>query len=193
MLYAPLQATWDTRDDVLNAREGFYLDTDLTPFLGFEETDDGLYLYGDGRAYRTFGEARPITLAGRMQVGSIMGARLDRVPNDMRFYSGGGGTVRGQDYQSLGITLDGRDSGGASLFVLSAEARAVVTDSIGVVAFADYGVVGADPFPGGLGQQSFRRRGSACAISPRSARSASMSPSRSREIPRPTTTTSTSA
>jgi translocation and assembly module TamA len=147
MLYAPLQATWDIRDNVLNAREGFYIDTDLTPFLGFEGTDNGLYFYGDGRAYQTFGDARPVTLAGRMQVGSIMGARLDRVPNDMRFYSGGGGTVRGQDYQSLGITLNGADSGGASLFVLSAEARATVTDSIGVVAFADYGVVGADPFP----------------------------------------------
>jgi translocation and assembly module TamA len=147
MLTLPLQATWDTRDDLLNARDGFYIDADVTPFLGFEGTDDGLYLYGDGRAYRTFGEARPVTLAGRVQVGSIVGAELDRVPNDMRFYSGGGGTVRGQDYQSLGITLNGDDSGGASLFVLSAEARAAVTDSIGVVAFADYGVVGADPFP----------------------------------------------
>jgi len=147
MLTLPLQATYDTRDDFLNARQGFYLDADVTPFLGFDGTDDGLYFYGDGRAYQTFGEARPITLAGRMQVGSIMGARLDRVPNDMRFYSGGGGTVRGQDYQSLGVTLNGDDSGGASLLVLSAEARAAVTDSIGVVAFADYGVVGADPFP----------------------------------------------
>jgi translocation and assembly module TamA len=147
MLYLPLQATYDTRDDLLNAQEGFYLDADVTPFLGFQGTDDGLYFYGDGRAYQTFGEARPITFAGRMQVGSIMGARLDRVPNDMRFYSDGGGTVRGQDYQSLGITLNGEDSGGASLFVLSAEARATVTDSIGAVVFADYGVVGADPFP----------------------------------------------
>ena len=81
-----------------------------------------------------------------MQVGSIAGAALDTVPNDMRFFSGGGGTVRGQDYESLGITLNGEDSGGGSLFVLSAEARARVTDSIGVVAFADFGAVGADPF-----------------------------------------------
>lgn len=147
MLTLPLQATYDTRDDILNAQEGIYADADVTPFAGFEGTDDGLYLYGDGRAYRTFGETRPLTFAGRMQAGSIIGARLDRIPNYMRFYSGGGGTVRGQDYQSLGITLDGRDSGGASLFVLSAEARSTVTDSIGVVAFADYGVVGEEPFP----------------------------------------------
>ena len=147
MLFAPLQATYDTRDDLLNAREGFYLDTDLTPFLGFENTDNGLYFYSDGRAYQTFGDARPVTLAGRLQLGSIIGARLDRVPNDMRFYSGGGGTVRGQNYQSLDITLNGRPSGGASFVGLSGEVRASVTDTIGVVAFADYGVIGAEPFP----------------------------------------------
>jgi translocation and assembly module TamA len=147
MLYLPLQATYDTRDDLLNARTGFYLDTDLTPFLGFEGTDNGVYFYGDGRAYRTFGEGVPVTMAGRMQVGSIMGARLDRVPNDMRFFSGGGGTVRGQSYESLGILLNGEKSGGGSFVGLSAEVRAAVTDSIGIVAFADYGVVGEDPFP----------------------------------------------
>jgi translocation and assembly module TamA len=73
------------------------------------------------------------------------------VPNYMRFFSGGGGTVRGQDYESLGVTLDGDKSGGASLLVLSAEARASVTDSIGVVAFADFGVIGRDPFPEDFG------------------------------------------
>jgi translocation and assembly module TamA len=146
MLTLPLQATYDTRDSILNATRGFYLDADVTPFLGFDETDSGLYVYGDGRTYYTVGESVPVTLAGRLQVGSIAGARLDRVPNDMRFFSGGGGTVRGQDYESLGITLNGQDSGGASLVVLTAEARAAVTDTIGVVAFADFGVVGADPF-----------------------------------------------
>ena len=146
MATLPLQATYDTREDILNATQGFYLDADVTPFLGFEETDSGLYVYGDGRTYYTVGQTLPVTFAGRVQVGSIVNARLDRIPNDMRFFSGGGGTVRGQSYESLGITLDGEKSGGASLIVLSAEARAAVTDTIGVVAFADFGVVGQDAF-----------------------------------------------
>ena len=99
MLTLPLQATYDTRDEILNATRGFYLDTDLTPFAGFDGTGSGVYLYGDGRTYYTIGETRPLTLAGRVQVGSIAGAALDTVPNDMRFFSGGGGTVRGQDYE----------------------------------------------------------------------------------------------
>jgi translocation and assembly module TamA len=146
MLTLPLQATYDTRNDILNATSGFYLDTDLTPFAGFDGTGSGVYLYADGRTYYTVGETRPFTLAGRVQLGSIAGAALDTVPNDMRFFSGGGGTVRGQNYESLDITLNGEASGGASLFVLSAEARARVTDSIGVVAFYDFGAVGEDPF-----------------------------------------------
>ena len=115
MLTLPLQATYDTRNDILNATTGFYVDTDVTPFLGLDQTDSGLYFYGDGRTYYTVGEDIPVTLAGRVQIGSIMGARLDRIPNDMRFFSGGGGTVRGQSYESLGIELNGeRAAAGAS-------------------------------------------------------------------------------
>jgi translocation and assembly module TamA len=151
LLTLPLDATYDSRDDVLDATRGLYGDGTLTPFLGLSETDDGLRFQGDARAYATFGDAVPITLAGRLQVGSILNARLTRVPNDMRFYSGGGGTVRGQDYQSLGVPIArriaGRPSGGNSFIGLSAEARAAVTNTIGVVAFADFGVVGAEPFP----------------------------------------------
>lgn len=151
LLTLPLDATYDSRDDVLNATRGLYGDGTLTPFLGLSETDNGVRFQGDARAYATVGSARPITLAGRLQVGSILNARLARVPNDMRFYSGGGGTVRGQDYQSLGVPVArrsaGRPSGGNSFIGLSAEARAAVTNTIGVVAFADFGVVGAEPFP----------------------------------------------
>ena len=147
LLTLPLRATYDSRDDILNARSGLYGDANLTPFLGLSETDDGVRFYGDGRTYATFGDAVPVTLAGRLQVGSILNARFDRVPNDMRFYSGGGGTVRGQNYQSLGVPVNGRTTGGASFVGLSGEVRAAVTDTIGVVAFADFGVIGADAFP----------------------------------------------
>jgi translocation and assembly module TamA len=70
------------------------------------------------------------------------------VPNDYRFYSGGGGTVRGQSYQSLGITVNGNDTGGRSFLGLSGELRATVRKNIGVVAFADYGFIGEGSFGG---------------------------------------------
>ncbi len=150
MLTAPLSGTYDSRENELDPKGGFYAALGVTPFYGLnDETGDGARLTWDGRTYVSFGADDRFTLAGRVQGGSIAGADLERVPNDYRFYSGGGGTVRGHSYQSLGVTLDdGVESGGASFVGVSAEARIGVTESIGVVAFYDYGIVGRDAFPG---------------------------------------------
>nr|WP_235971044.1 BamA/TamA family outer membrane protein [Palleronia pontilimi] len=149
LLTAPLSATYDTREQPLDAKRGFYVDVTATPFLGLnEESGDGGRLTFDARSYLSFGAEDRFTVAARVQGGSIVGADLRDVPNDYRFYSGGGGTVRGQEYQALDIELDGVESGGASFLGLQAELRAGLTDSIGVVAFADFGIVGRDSFPG---------------------------------------------
>ncbi len=151
MLTAPLSGTFDNRDEPLDATEGFYLQTTITPFAGTnDETGTGARMTWDGRTYFGLGEDDRFVLAGRLQGGSIVGAELDMVPNEFRFYSGGGGTVRGQEYQSLGVVLDsGINSGGASFAVASAEIRAGVTRNIGLVGFYDYGTVGYDAFPDG--------------------------------------------
>lgn len=151
MLIAPLSGTFDNRETPLNATDGYYLNTTLTPFAGTNDaTGTGARLTWDGRTYLSFGEDDRFTLAGRLQGGSILGADLETVPNEYRFYSGGGGTVRGHEYQSLGVVLDsGIESGGASFAVASAEVRAGVTEKIGLVGFYDYGTVGYDAFPDG--------------------------------------------
>lgn len=148
LLSFPASATYDSRLSTLDPKQGVYLSVGLSPFLGTnDETDDGARAIVDARSYLSFGEAQRFTLAGRIQGGSIIGADLERVPNEYRFYSGGGGTVRGHGYQSLGVELNGIDSGGASFVGLQGEVRAGITDSIGLVAFADYGIVGLDSFP----------------------------------------------
>lgn len=151
MLTAPLSATYDGRENELDPKGGIYAALGATPFYGLnDETGDGGRITWDGRTYLSFGTDDRFTLAGRVQGGSIVGADLEMVPNDYRFYSGGGGTVRGHPYQSLGVTLDdGTDSGGASYVGLSGEIRAGVTESIGLVAFYDYGIVGRDSFVSG--------------------------------------------
>lgn len=150
-LTLPLSVSYDGRDDSLDAREGLFGRADLTPFLGVDGSSDGARFSGDGRIYRTFGEARPVTLAGRLQLGSILSAPIGSVPNDWRFYSGGGGTVRGQDYQSLDVIVDGNNSGGRSFVGLSAEARVGITEAISVVGFADWGYVGLNSLPDNTG------------------------------------------
>lgn len=145
-----LSATYDTRDDTLNPKSGYFLTATGTPFLGLGDTESGFRLTSDARAYFGFGTEDRFVLAGRAQVGSVWGPSLmDTVP-DYLFYSGGGGTVRGQDYQSLGVTTaQGDFTGGQSFAALSAELRAGITESIGVVGFYDAGYVTEDSGFGG--------------------------------------------
>ncbi|MFK7835288.1 MAG: autotransporter assembly complex family protein [Sulfitobacter sp.] len=153
LLTLPLGAKFDYRDDRLNAKNGYYINASLTPFLAVSGSDNGVRTYVDARAYRTFGTTRPVTFALRGQLGSVFGPAQSEAPADYLFYSGGGGTVRGQPYQDLGVDLGGGNiAGGRSFVAVSAEARVAVTDTIGIVGFIDGGYVGAEEFYDGSGE-----------------------------------------
>lgn len=144
-LNAPISATLDHRDDVLNPTTGYYLKAEAMPFVRLDASDVGLRFFADGRIFRAVGEAKRLVFAGRAQIGSTLGPDLADLPPDFLFYSGGGGTVRGQPYQSLGVDLGGGNvSGGKSFVGLSGEVRAAITDTIGIVGFVDAGFVSAD-------------------------------------------------
>ncbi len=151
ILTAPITGTLDRRDDPLDAKAGYYIDARVTPFVGLSGSDSGARLYADGRAYRSFGAEQKVTLAFRGQIGSLLSASAQNAPTDFLFYSGGGGSVRGQPYQSLGVDVGGTKIGGRSLFNASVEARVQVTQKIGIVGFYDYGYVsaGSTPLTGG--------------------------------------------
>ncbi len=151
LLTMPLSAQFDYRDNVLNARDGYYLKADVTPFLALSGAENGVRSYVDARGYKTVGTARPVTFALRGQFGSVYGPSIEQAPADYLFYSGGGGTVRGQPYQTLGVDVGGDTIGGRSFVGLSAEMRVGVTDSIGIVAFADAGYIGEEEFYNGDG------------------------------------------
>ncbi len=150
-LSLPVGINWDKRNSNTDATQGFYIDAETEPFLGFGTTDSGLKFELDARAYRGFGANDRFTIAGRFQAKSIIGANIDRLPPDFLFYSGGGGTVRGQAYQSLGFTstVTGQRSGGTGFLGISVEMRAKVTESIGLVGFADFGQISSDGLFGG--------------------------------------------
>lgn len=138
----PLTATLDRRDDPLAPGEGYYVDGELRPFLGFDGSDSGARLELDARGYHRVATDGRVVLAGRLQFGTIAGADLLDVPNEDRFFSGGSETVRGQAYQSLGFDLGGGvRSGGASFVGLSGEVRVAVNDRLDLAAFADLGAI----------------------------------------------------
>ncbi|MAC76921.1 MAG: hypothetical protein CML66_02555 [Rhodobacteraceae bacterium] len=140
----PSRLELDKRDDPVNATKGYYLRTDLTPFVGLDGTDSGARALVDGRSY--FAVSDKIVLAGRAQLGSVVGSTLEGTNPDLLFFSGGADTVRGQPYESLGIPVGDDIAGARSFLGLSAEVRTRVTTAITVVGFYDFGMVGPNSF-----------------------------------------------
>ncbi|MEM9717132.1 MAG: BamA/TamA family outer membrane protein, partial [Pseudomonadota bacterium] len=148
LLTLPFALDFDKRDDEKDTKSGYQIIAELTPFTGLQGGADGGIIYSDAKAFRSFGEDKQFTLAARGQVGSILGASLADTPADFLFYSGGSGTVRGHEYQALGITGPAGDTGGTSFLGAQLEARYDVTRNIGIVGFYDYGYIGSSSIPG---------------------------------------------
>lgn len=154
VLSFPVEGIWDKRDESNNAKHGFYLSGEARPFKGFGVTGSGVRALGEARAFHSVGEDDKFTFAGRARLGTIVGTEIERTPRDYLFFSGGGGSVRGQPYESLGVReIDGPEgmikTGGMSVANLNAELRWQVREKIGVVLFADYGKVWTESGFGG--------------------------------------------
>jgi translocation and assembly module TamA len=147
----PLNATRDTTDDLLDPHEGSRLLFSLTPSTGIGN-EDLLFLTAvvGGSAYYAIDEAERFVLAGRARAGSILGENAEALPASRRFYAGGGGSIRGYEYQLVGPLDNDEDPfGGTSLVELGGELRIRATDEFGVVPFIDGGTVYDDPIPSG--------------------------------------------
>ncbi len=151
LLSFPTAVTLDRRDDPLSATEGFFLRAELEPFSITNIGEYGARYSIDMRGYRAFGAEEGVVLAGRLQLAGLVGPEAGDAPPRFLLYSGGGGTVRGQPYRSLDVDYNGTRLGGRSFAGLSTEVRVDITNSIGAVAFADAGYVGASSFPDGDG------------------------------------------
>jgi translocation and assembly module TamA len=134
----------DKSDDPLNPTRGWRAEARVEPTL---VTGENSLIYARSQAqisaYLPFDSDGDTVLAGRLKLGSIVGGSYSSVPAFDRFYAGGGGSVRGYGYQSVGPKYsDGDPQGGLSLFEASAEIRHNFTQTIGAVAFVDAGSVG---------------------------------------------------
>ncbi len=141
-------ATLDFRDNPTNATEGWYLQGTFEPYYELVYGNPQARLVVEGRTYFGFGEDDQFVLAGRLRAGAVVGPALNQIPPDKLFFAGGGGSVRGYGYRSIGVDDgNGNITGGRYLLEGSVEARARVTEDIGVVGFLDGGYVAADVFP----------------------------------------------
>ncbi len=133
----------DTSNDRLDPNAGSRLRLSLKPYHG---TGDNRVSFVTGRlgltGYHAVDDEELYTLAARARFGSIVGESTAALPANKRFYAGGGASIRGYRFQSVGpLGPANTPLGGRSLFDVSAELRAKVTDTIGGVIFIDGGNV----------------------------------------------------
>lgn len=140
---------WDYSDNILDPRRGWRVEARAEPTAITGETNL-VYLrtQAQGSAYLPFGEQADTVLAGRLKLGAMLGGTMPEVPASRRFYSGGGGSVRGYAFQAIGPRLtDNTPQGGLSLFEASLELRRRFGERWGGVVFLDAGAVGSDTTP----------------------------------------------
>lgn len=142
----------DRSDDPLDPVRGWRLLAEAQPTALFgDDQAQFLRTSAQGSLYHPFGEDARTVAAGRVRLGTIVGADLVQVPSARRFYAGGGGSVRGYEFQGIGPKLpNGTPVGGLSLFETSLEVRrktGLLGGRLGFVAFVDGGTVGVDETP----------------------------------------------
>ncbi len=93
-----------------------------------------------GKRIMRLGEGR---LIGRLHLGSTIVNDFDRLPKRLRFFAGGGNSVRGYTFESLGeekiVNKKNRVIGGKNLLELSLEYQHPITDEWSAAAFIDAG------------------------------------------------------
>lgn len=140
---------WDDTTSLLDPTSGRRAAVTATPFWSIRDGNTFTRLLAVGSTYLDMtGDARGV-LALRAALGATVGATRDEITLDKRFYSGGGGSVRGYTFQSIGPRDAGnRPLGGASLMEFAVEWRQRISGPWGAVAFVDAGSVGEDSYPG---------------------------------------------
>lgn len=137
----PATLTSDTRDNLLDATRGLRASITLQPIFNLD-FGRAVSLRSDVvlSTYFRLNDEGTTVFAARAAVGMSAAGDLTDLPVDMRFFAGGGGSVRGYEYQALSPRdAAGHLIGGLSKIEGSLELRSWVTDEIGLAAFIDAG------------------------------------------------------
>ena len=148
-LSVPTAILYDTRNDPLEPVRGLRASMEFRPFVNLDDTGSvTARVLAQSSAYVSLDPEARTVLAGRIAAGMTLGQDVSDLPADLRFFSGGGGSVRGYAYQGLSPRdALGRILGGASVAEAALEVRHWVYEDIGVALFADAGAAFSADFP----------------------------------------------
>jgi translocation and assembly module TamA len=157
--YLEQVVTWDRRDSPLEPKKGTYLSLSVQEGGGPLQGDfTYLRVLPEARGFFTVGEERWLTVAARLQVGTLIpsSGKPDDSAAVTRFAAGGAMSMRGFSVRRLSPLLlapgpkstPGQDPplltlpiGGNGIIDGSLEARTALTSSFALAGFADFGTV----------------------------------------------------
>lgn len=151
LLYGiPAFVRYDGTDDLLNPTEGVRATVYGTPYYATRDRGDSQFFKAETLAsgYISLDDEKKYVLAMRGRVGSIFSEDYADVPINKRFYSGGGGSIRGYQKDYIGPLDASNDPvGGRSVIEAGVELRAMVWGPVGAAIFAEGGSVSREVYP----------------------------------------------
>ncbi|MBB5348663.1 outer membrane protein assembly factor [Desulfoprunum benzoelyticum] len=142
----------DSTSNPLDPTSGSRLEMTVSPLTSLGGASTRFISAGvNGSSYLPFDRAGHYVVAGRARLAGVWGEERSALPAHKRYYSGGGGSVRGYEYQKIGPLDENHDPiGGRSVVETGLELRARVSEHIGVVPFVEGGNVFDDSQPSSL-------------------------------------------
>jgi len=129
--------TWRTTDNILSPRRGWVAQAELGGGV------PGISTEGFGRVIGRFAWFVPLGTAHefsfRAEAGAVLAPSNEGIPQSLLFRTGGATTVRGYNFESLGVTQGEAVVGGRYLGIVSGEYTRWLWEGIGLAAFVDAG------------------------------------------------------
>ncbi len=145
----PLEFRQRNTDSIFDPSLGYNFILSVAPYMG--KYKENFSLISSEVSLSTYFPLLPekkLILATRFKAGSLYPQDAENIPSSLRFFAGGGNSVRGYGYQELGPEDEfGDPIGGASFVEASVELRYKVTDDIAIVPFFDAGNVYSTAYP----------------------------------------------
>ncbi len=145
----PCFITQDKRNNIVTPTQGYLLKYLFSPYFSFiipesnfiKNTISAIF-------YFPFNTNANYLLALKTTLSFLSGTELSNIPNNHRLFSGGSRSIRGYNYQSIGISSE-KDSlsGGKSLFEISTELRIKLNLYFQMIFFLDSGDVFKETTP----------------------------------------------
>lgn len=150
LLSLPVGLKYDTTNDTLDPVRGVRAASSVTPYLTINQSQETFTVTELSASHYLPVNDEKIVFANRVKLGAIFGQGTTAIPADKRFYSGGGGSVRGYGYQLISPLDDNDDpTGGRFQVEVGSEVRFRVSETIGIVPFVEGGRVTEDISWGG--------------------------------------------